>query len=91
MFAMYFVTQSIFAYIPLIYPPYAASIFAASSFARSAVAFAAILVAEPMFKGIGVNGGVSLLGGLTILCALGMAFLWKFGKALRERSRFAID
>ncbi|KAJ5612042.1 benomyl/methotrexate resistance protein [Penicillium lagena] len=57
MFAMYFVTQSIFSYIPMIYPRYAASILAASSFARSAFAFAAILFAGPMFDALGVDGG----------------------------------
>lgn len=91
MFAMYFVTQSVFAYIPLIYPRYAASILAASSFSRSAIAFAAILVAEPMFTALGIDGGVSLLAGLTVICAVGMGFLWKFGRRLRERSTFAID
>ena len=91
MFAMYFVTQSIFAYIPLIYPRYAASILAASSFARSVIAFAAILIAEPLFTALGVDGGVSLLAGLTVLCALGMALLWQYGKWLRQHSRFAID
>ncbi|CAL5874688.1 uncharacterized protein PFLUO_LOCUS8989 [Penicillium psychrofluorescens] len=90
MFAMYFVTQSIFSYIPMIYPRYAASILAASSFARSVFAFAAILFAKPMFNALGVDGGVSLLAGLTVLCAVGLVFLWKFGKRLRERSRFAV-
>lgn len=91
MFAMYFVTQSIFAYIPMIYPRYAASILAASSFARSLIAFAAILLAEPLFTALGIGGGVSLLGGLMVLCAVGLAFLWRFGKWLRERSKFAVD
>ena len=91
MFAMYFVTQSIFAYIPMIYPRYAASILAASSFVRGLVAFAAVLFAEPLFSALGIGGGVSMLGGLTVLCAIGLAFLWKFGKQLRGRSSFAID
>jgi DHA1 family multidrug resistance protein-like MFS transporter len=42
-----------------------------------------------MFQALGVDGGVSLLGGCMVLCALGMAGLFKFGKRLRERSRFA--
>jgi MFS transporter, DHA1 family, multidrug resistance protein len=91
MFAQYFVTQSIFAYIPSIYPRYAASIFAANSFSRSAIAFAAILFARPLFRAIGVAAGVSLLGGLMVICALGMLILWRYGKALRQRSRFAVD
>lgn len=89
MFGQYFVTQSIFSYIPTIYPRYAASIFAASSFARSVVAFAAVLFARPMFRSMGISGGASLLTGLMVLCAVGMALLWRFGEALRRRSRFA--
>jgi DHA1 family multidrug resistance protein-like MFS transporter len=87
---IYFVAQCIFLYIPNIYPRYAASIFAANSFARSLLAFAAILVATPMFEGIGVNGGVSLLGGLMVLCVLGITALWKWGLVLRKRSKFAV-
>ena len=91
MFAMYFVTQSIFAYIPMIYPRYAASIMAANSFARSLFAFAAILFATPLFTSLGIGGGVSLLAGLTVLCAFGLLFLYKFGKWLRGRSSFAVN
>jgi len=86
----YFLVQSIFMYIPMIYPRYAASIFAANSVARSLVAVGAILVAKPMFDKLGVDGGVSLLGGLMVLCSLGMVLLFKFGKKLRERSSFAV-
>lgn len=77
-------------YIPIIYPRYAASIFAANSLSRSLLAFTAILVARPMFVGIGVDGGVSLLGGLMVVCMIGMGLLYLFGKKLRERSRFAV-
>lgn len=87
---IYVVVQCIFLYIPNIYPRYAASIFAANSFARSLLAFVAILVAKPMFEGIGVDGGVSLLGGLMVLCVVGIAALWKWGLVLRQRSKFAI-
>ena len=88
---MYFVTQAIFAYIPRIYPRYAASIFALNSFVRSALAFAAVMFARPMFEGLGVAGGVSLLGGLTVVCCGLMVGLWWWGKWLRSRSRFAMD
>jgi DHA1 family multidrug resistance protein-like MFS transporter len=86
----YFIVQSIFLYIPNIYPRYAASIFAANSLARSALAFAAILFSRPMFKSIGIDGGVSLLAGCMVLCSFGIIALWKWGKKLRERSRFAV-
>jgi DHA1 family multidrug resistance protein-like MFS transporter len=88
-FGIYFVAQSVLLYIPNIYPRYAASIFSANSLSRSAFAFAAVLFSRPMFQALGVDGGVSLLGGCMVLCALGMAGLFKFGKRLRERSRFA--
>jgi DHA1 family multidrug resistance protein-like MFS transporter len=89
-FGTYFVAQSVLLYIPNIYPRYAASIFSANSLSRSLFAFAAVLFARPMFQGIGVDGGVSLLGGFMILCTLGMLVLFRFGKSMRERSRFAV-
>ncbi|KAF1841616.1 MFS general substrate transporter [Cucurbitaria berberidis CBS 394.84] len=86
----YFIVQSIFLYIPNIYPRYAASIFAANCLARASLAFAAVLFARPMFERLGVAGGVSLLAGLTAVCTVGMVALFWFGKRLRERSRFAV-
>ncbi|KIW28087.1 uncharacterized protein PV07_07771 [Cladophialophora immunda] len=89
MVAQYFLSNSIFLYIPAIYPRYAASIFAANSVARALLAFVAVLVGRSMFKGIGIDGGVSLLGGLTTVCAALLAGLyWSWGKKLRARSRF---
>jgi len=89
-FGIYFIAQSVLLYIPNIYPKYAASIFSANSLSRSAFAFAAILFARPMFRGIGIDGGVSLLAGCMVLCSVGIFALYKFGKRLRERSRFAV-
>lgn len=43
-----------------------------------------------MFQAIGIDGGVSLLAGFMVLCTIGMLVLFKFGKGMRERSRFAI-
>ncbi|KAK3634311.1 hypothetical protein LTR56_015345 [Elasticomyces elasticus] len=89
MLGTYAVMQCIFLYLPFTYPQYAASLFAANDFARSSVACGCILFAHPMFVGIGVPGGVSLLGGLTILCIGGVYFLYFFGANLRARSKFA--
>lgn len=90
MVAQYFLTNAVFLYIPSIYPRYAASIFAANSVARAVLAFVAVLVGRPMFKGIGIDGGVSLLAALTAVCAGLLAGLyWSWGKKLRARSRFA--
>jgi DHA1 family multidrug resistance protein-like MFS transporter len=88
-FGTYFIVQSIFLYIPNIYPRYAASIFAANSLARSLLAFASILFSRPMFESLGIDGGVSLLAGCMVLCSLGMVGLYRWGKGLRERSQFA--
>ncbi|KAF1964708.1 MFS general substrate transporter [Bimuria novae-zelandiae CBS 107.79] len=87
---VYFIFQSILLYIPNIYPRYAASIFAANSLARSLLAFAAILIARPMFEKMGINGGVSFLAGLMVLCMFGIAAIYKWGKVLRMRSKFAV-
>lgn len=89
-FGIYFIAQSVLLYIPNIYPRYAASIFSANSLSRSVFAFGAILIARPMFEGIGIPGGVSLLGGLMVVCCGGMVALYMFGKKLRERSKFAV-
>jgi DHA1 family multidrug resistance protein-like MFS transporter len=90
-FGIYFIAQCVLLYIPNIYPRYAASIFSANSLSRSAFAFAAILFARPMFEGIGIDGGVSLLAGCMVLCSLGIIALYMFGKKLRERSKFAVS
>ncbi|KAI1450600.1 MFS general substrate transporter [Annulohypoxylon stygium] len=76
-------------YIARCYPKYSASIFAANTFARSCFAAGSILFSRPMYEKLGVGGGVSLLGGLSVLCAAGMVFLWRYGEKLRLRSRFA--
>lgn len=89
-FGTYFVAQSVLLYIPNIYPRYAASIFSANSLSRSLFAFAAVLFSRPMFRGIGIDGGVSLLAGFMVLCTIGMWVLFQSGKGMRERSRFAV-
>ncbi|KAI1386746.1 MFS general substrate transporter [Hypoxylon trugodes] len=76
-------------YIARCYPKYSASLFAANTFARSIFAAGSILFSRPMYESLGVGGGVSLLGGLSVLCAFGMAFLYRYGAGLRTRSRFA--
>jgi DHA1 family multidrug resistance protein-like MFS transporter len=78
-----------FIYLPFSYPKYAGSLFAANGFARSAFAAGAVLFAGPMFKRLGIDGGVSLLAGLTVLCIFGIYGLYFGGAAMRKRSRFA--
>lgn len=81
--------QVVFVYLPMVYPQFAASLFAGNDFARSSLAFAAVLFSRPMFLGMGVGAGVSLLGALTAACIVGIFVLYFYGESLRARSRFA--
>lgn len=63
----FIVFQCIFVYIPLSYPQYAASLFAGNDFSRSAFAFGAILFSRPMYINLGVDKGITLLAGLSVL------------------------
>ncbi|KAM0263366.1 hypothetical protein ACHAQJ_001222 [Trichoderma viride] len=85
----FFILQPVFMYLTMTYPQYAASLMAANDFARSALATGAILVSRPMFTHLGVPGGVSLLGGLNVVCIGGVYIMYYFGAKLRARSRFA--
>lgn len=85
----FLIFQSVFVYLPMSYPKYAASLFAANDLCRSAFAVACILFARPMFENLGIGGGVSLLAGLSCLGIVGMFALWKYGAWLRSKSSFA--
>ncbi|KAH7378384.1 major facilitator superfamily domain-containing protein [Phaeosphaeria sp. MPI-PUGE-AT-0046c] len=86
---IFLIIQCIFLYLPLSYPQYAASLFAGNDFTRSALAAGAIHFAYPLFHNLGVDRGISLLGGLTIGCSVGVYVLFFFGEKLRAKSRFA--
>jgi len=86
--ANFWIFQSVFIYLPLSYPRYAASLFAANDLFRSAFAAAAVLFSRPMFINLGIGGGVSLLAGLSCLGIVGMFYLWKYGAWLRSKSTF---
>ncbi|OJJ67355.1 hypothetical protein ASPBRDRAFT_69012 [Aspergillus brasiliensis CBS 101740] len=79
MCGVFIITQCMFIYLPFTYPRYAGSLFAANGLARSLLAGASILFSRPMFEGIKVSGGVTLLASLSVLCIVAR---------LRERSRF---
>ncbi|KXL49847.1 hypothetical protein M433DRAFT_146212 [Acidomyces richmondensis BFW] len=81
--------QCIFVYLPLVYPQYAASLFAGNDFARSLLACAAIMFSRPMYLGMGIGPGTSLLGALTAACIGGIFVLYFFGAKLRSRSKFS--
>tara|TARA_R110002003_G_scaffold48_44_gene4271 strand:+ start:9823 stop:11688 length:1866 start_codon:yes stop_codon:yes gene_type:complete len=86
---IFLIIQCIFLYLPLVYPQYAASLFAGNDFSRSALAAGAIHFSYPLFHNLGVDRGVSLLGGLTVGCSFGVYALFFFGERLRAKSRFA--
>jgi DHA1 family multidrug resistance protein-like MFS transporter len=85
----FFTMQSLFIYIPFSYPQYAASLFAGNSIWRSGVAGGSIVFARPLFINLGVHEGVTLLACLSVLGIFGTTAIWKFGKKLRARSKFA--
>lgn len=88
--SVFVVMQCIFVYVPLSYPQYAASLFAANDFLRSALACGSILFARPLFLNLGVDKGVTLLAGLSVIGIIGMFVLWIYGAKLRARSKFAM-
>lgn len=88
--AVCIIIQCIYVYLSLAYPRYAASIIGANTFCRGVVALASILWSTPLYHALGVSRSTSLLGGLCGGCILGMVFLWRWGAALRRRSRFAV-
>jgi MFS transporter, DHA1 family, multidrug resistance protein len=89
MCGVFTITQCMFIYLPFTYPRYAGSLFAANGFARSLLAGASILFSGPMFDGIKVSGGVTLLASFSMLGVVGMFALYFFGATLRKRSRFS--
>lgn len=78
---VFIIFQCIFVYIPLAYPRYAASLFAANDFSRSALAFAFILFSRYMFINLGVDKGVTLLAGLSVLGIVSVVSIPRFNQA----------
>jgi DHA1 family multidrug resistance protein-like MFS transporter len=85
----FLVLQSIFVYVPLSYPKYAASLFAGNDLVRSSMACGSILYARPLFINLGVDKGVTVLAGLSTLGVFGMIAIYLTGAKLRARSKFA--
>jgi len=85
----FLILQSIFVYVPLSYPKYAASLFAGNDLVRSAMAAGSILYARPLFVNLGIGKGVSVLAGLSTLGIFGMVAIYFTGAKLRARSKFA--
>ena len=86
---VFILIQSIFVYLPMVYPQYAASLFAGNDAARSFLAFAAVMYGRVMYVSMGIGPACSLLGALTAACVGGILVLYYFGARLRARSRFS--
>jgi DHA1 family multidrug resistance protein-like MFS transporter len=65
--SVFIVLQCVLVYLSLAYPKYEASLFAGNDISRSAVAFAFILFSRFMFIDLGIDKGVTLLAGLSVL------------------------
>ncbi|KAF7961113.1 hypothetical protein EAE96_000780 [Botrytis aclada] len=76
-------------YLTDTYLMYAASAVAANTVCRSAAGAAAPLFTSYMFDALGVGGGGSLIGGIAVLLAPIPFLFYKYGGAIRERSKFA--
>ncbi|PNP51373.1 hypothetical protein THARTR1_08023 [Trichoderma harzianum] len=70
------------------YLMYAASAIAANTIMRSACGAAAPLFTVQMFHSMGVGGGGSLVGGVAAVLAIIPFMFYKYGAAIRARSRF---
>ena len=76
-------------YLTDTYLMFTASAMAANTICRSACGAAAPLFTEQMFHALGVGGGGSLIGGVAVLLAPIPFIFYKYGKKIREKSRFA--
>ncbi|KAF2786148.1 MFS general substrate transporter [Melanomma pulvis-pyrius CBS 109.77] len=85
----FLILQSIFVWLPLTYPKYAASLFAGNDLTRSAMACGSILYARPLFLNVGIAEGVSVLAGISVAGIFGMLAIYQYGAILRARSKFA--
>lgn len=76
-------------YLTDTYLMYTASAMAANTIVRSACGASAPLFTQYMFNALGVGGGGSLIGGVACLLAPIPFVFYKYGRRIRERSRFA--
>lgn len=68
---------------------FAASAIAANTVLRSAAGAAAPLFTRQMFSALGIGPGGSLVGGVGAVLAIIPFAFYKYGRKIRERSRFA--
>ncbi|PHH59265.1 hypothetical protein CDD81_3522 [Ophiocordyceps australis] len=87
--SMLFIFVGFLNYLVDSYLQFAASAIAANTIARSACGAAAPLFTNQMFKALGIGGGGSLIAGVATLLAVIPFMFYKYGPAIRRRSRFA--
>ncbi|KAH8913614.1 hypothetical protein BT69DRAFT_1234334, partial [Atractiella rhizophila] len=85
---MFCLFNSVCTYLPASYPSYAASVLAGNAFFRSALGAAFPLVGRQMYAGLTIQGGCSLLAGLTLILMPFLFLIWRYGPQIRKRSRF---
>ncbi|KAF2802456.1 MFS general substrate transporter [Mytilinidion resinicola] len=71
------------------YGLYAASAVSANTFLRSLMAAGLPLAAQPMFHNLGVGPASSILGAVAVAAIPAPLIFWRYGLALRKRSKFA--
>ncbi|KAI3401269.1 hypothetical protein diail_11975 [Diaporthe ilicicola] len=87
--SMLLIFVSFLNYLVDTYIMYSASAIAANTVLRSAAGAAAPLFTRQMFTALGVGGGGSLVGGVGALLAVIPFAFYKYGRQIREKSRFA--
>lgn len=82
------IIQSIFIYISMVYPQYAASLFGSNSFIKTIIAFGSVLWSHPLYNTLGLPIGISVLGAICIIFVSGIFVLYVWGEKLTKWSRF---
>ncbi|KAI0467764.1 MFS general substrate transporter [Xylaria cf. heliscus] len=81
--------NSLFNYLGISYPKYAASIFAGSALFRASFGATFPLFARQLFETLGVGPGNSLLGGIAVLFIPIPFIFYKYGSKIRHMSKNA--
>ncbi|KAI1858546.1 uncharacterized protein JN550_012593 [Neoarthrinium moseri] len=81
--------NTLYTYLGMIYPKYAASIFAGAALFRALFGATFPLFAQVLFDNLGVGPGNSLLGGISVLFIPVPFVFYKFGERIRRHSKHA--
>lgn len=81
---------SCFSYVADTYADYAASVIASNLFARCISSAGAPIFTSQMFEALGVGGGGSLIAGVAALLAVIPFLFYRYGHAIRSRSKYGL-